>query len=432
VAAREKRKSAIWALGRIGPDAKDAVPVLREALPILGSPQFRATVAEALGGIGMGARAAVPALAAMVRDQEEDSSVRESAAKAIVKIDPEFAAKNAIETAWLSVRLGKIPSVKLLPRPAITEERKKQIRSLIRKLAETDHPDYGISATVYGYAFTPLPEQAHAAAGLIIDHKLKPSEAFRRLVEIGPEALPFLLEALEDTTPTKLTVKRFGAFVGGLGFENELDGNPLNRLEQRALAQKQQQDTAEDDWYAELPELYTVKVGDVCFVAVGQIVGRDYLAVHYVPTLSIVVYSPTRDKYLREQVRAIWSDPNPAKKVLESLLTDYATEGIYNGKTMNGWDQGSRFQVRAATRLLYYYPREAAPFIAARLRSFDVKKAADLDRREVKNGVRTDEFIKAISWSAAPEIQDALADIAKRTDDPDIKAALPQRQKRGG
>jgi hypothetical protein len=42
----------------------------------------------------------------------------------------------------------------------------------------------------------------------------------------------------------------------------------------------------------------------------------------------------------------------------------------------------------------------------------------------VKNGVITDDFIKAVAWCEAPDIREALADIARRTDDPAIKKVL--------
>ncbi|HKB36347.1 MAG TPA: hypothetical protein VKD72_07835, partial [Gemmataceae bacterium] len=99
---------------------------------------------------------------------------------------------------------------------------------------------------------------------------------------------------------------------------------------------------------------------------------------------------------------------------------------------LDGWDEGSDFQIQAALRLLYYFPQETAPLIATRLRSFDVQKAGDSAwrKREVKNGVRTADFIKAVSWCKAPPIKDALADIARRTNDPDIKAELPKQRGR--
>jgi hypothetical protein len=133
---------------------------------------------------------------------------------------------------------------------------------------------------------------------------------------------------------------------------------------------------------------------------------------------------------MRERVRAIWSSQEPAKKLLDSLLVDYATEGRFHGKSLDQWDEGSKIQVGAAMRLLYYFPKESAPLIAARLRSLDVQDADDSDnriRREVKNGVRTADFIKAVAWCTEPEIQKALDDIDKRTDDEIIKEALKNR-----
>jgi hypothetical protein len=72
-------------------------------------------------------------------------------------------------------------------------------------------------------------------------------------------------------------------------------------------------------------------------------------------------------KELRERVCALWSSKDPAKKLLDSLLLDYATEGRFNGKSLDGWDEESNYQIEAAVRLLYYFPKETAPLIAARL-----------------------------------------------------------------
>src|SRR5439155_19577965 len=142
---------------------------------------------------------------------------------------------------------------------------------------------------------------------------------------------------------------------------------------------------------------------DLCFVAIGQIVGRPYHAIHdYSVSFfsSTRINSPVQSNRLREQVRAIWSSQDRPKKLLDSLLLDYVTEGKFNGKSLEGWDEGSNRQVDAAVRLLYYFPKETTPLITARLRSFSVEAADSDDRikREVKNGVRTAEFIKAVCW----------------------------------
>jgi hypothetical protein len=179
----------------------------------------------------------------------------------------------------------------------------------------------------------------------------------------------------------------------------------------------------------------------VCLVAVGQIVGRPYRAVCSRPTAGIVVNSPTHDKELRARVRALWASKDPAQKLLDSLLTDYTTEAVYKEGKLEKLTVASGLQCGAALRLLSYFPKEAAPVIAARLRSFDVRDPAgpgfqddrkgwlgQLDRwreREAANGVRTDDFLKAVSWSKEAAIQEALADIGRRSDDRKIQEALP-------
>lgn len=408
--------AAIFALGKIGPDAKAAVPLLIQAFNHE-RPEVGWAAAEALVAIGPEAKAAIPALTAIVREQKA-GPWHDAAALALAKIDPKLAASKKFGLPTDTIRLGKIPSLKLAPRVALTQEREKYIKSLIAKLADVKDPDFGLSATLTGQAFAPLPGHYALHSGLLTNHGLKTADAFRSLVALGPDALPFLLEALEDGTPTKLTVTRRGL----MGFGAYIEGNPLNEWETRVLTKSWTYEGKEDE-----PDLYSVKVGDVCFVAIGQIVGRQYLAVRYVPSAIILINSPVESDELRERVRAVWSSKDPARRLLESLLIDYATEGIYNGESLDGWADGSERQIAAAMRLLYYFPKEASPLISARLRSLEVRsRASDYDwaKREVKNGVRTADFIKAVAWSQAPAIREALADIAKRTDDETIRKAL--------
>src|SRR5262249_4934277 len=235
--------AAVEALGRIGPDARAAVPVLMEALaapePYL---MFRYRVAKALGGIGPAAKAAVPALTAIARDRSDKSEVREAAAVAVMKIDPEFGIKQGMGSAYLDVRLGTVPALKLARRATLTEERKQHIKKLVAELAKVEDPDLGMSATLTGQGFAPLPERGRIEGGLVTDHRIKSAVALRRLVEIGPDALPFLLDALADKTPTKLKIKPRGI----TGFDTELSGNPLNPLERRILSEETAREDDED------------------------------------------------------------------------------------------------------------------------------------------------------------------------------------------
>jgi hypothetical protein len=331
------------------------------------------------------------------------------------------------DAPMFTVKLGKVPDLHLAPRSPVGEAQAKRIKSLIASLAMLDSPDFGLSTTLSGDAFSPVAGQTHTSLLLLTDHQVKPSEAVKALVSLGPDALPFLLDALNDKTPTKITVRHEG-FVGAMWYGDELRLSPVNPAEEttfKARAAGREDQRGKD----ERLKSYTVKVGDVCFVAVGQIVGRGYEAVRYKPTACIVINSPTHDAKLCADVRALWTSKDPARKLFDALLADYATEGIFNGESLDGWDIGSNLQCRAALRLLYYFPKETAPLIAARLDNLDVtrgKGANGYMRRDVANGVRAKDFIDAVAWCQEPAIKSSLAALFKRAEDVAfVLAALP-------
>jgi hypothetical protein len=75
-----------FGLSRLGPEARDAVPALGEAVRN-GEPLVRQNAALALGAIGPDARDAVPALTAALHDPEW--AVRRQAALSLGKIGPD-------------------------------------------------------------------------------------------------------------------------------------------------------------------------------------------------------------------------------------------------------------------------------------------------------------------------------------------------------
>jgi hypothetical protein len=205
--------------------------------------------------------------------------------------------------------------------------------------------------------------------------------------------MPFLLEALDDTRPTKLQIKPRGLLNSG--FPD--DGGP-----------------------------YTVKVGDICYVALGQIVGRPYQAVMYIPTGIIGINSPTQDPELAKEIRAEWSSNDHVQHLYKALLADYQTKPVFNGETLDGWHEGSDLQIGAAMRLLYYFPRQSGPMIADRLDRLNVEATDDVIKREVANGVLAEDFIRAVAWCNEPAVREALLRIFQRTTEPSILlAALP-------
>ena len=82
------RRSIVEALGRIGPEAKEAVPLIVRSLKDDYDPNVRVAAAEALGEIGSEATEAVSALVEALEDY--DSEVGQRAAKALKKIKGEF------------------------------------------------------------------------------------------------------------------------------------------------------------------------------------------------------------------------------------------------------------------------------------------------------------------------------------------------------
>ena len=81
------RRYAASALGRIGPAAKEAVPVLVLALKNDKDKLVREYAAYALGGIGPAAKEAVTALTDALTD--EDANVHDAAKYALEKIKAE-------------------------------------------------------------------------------------------------------------------------------------------------------------------------------------------------------------------------------------------------------------------------------------------------------------------------------------------------------
>ena len=192
-------------------------------------------------------------------------------------------------------------------------------------------------------------------------------------------------------------------------FGHEIWGNSANQHEAKVLANKRKDEFGGGDKFE---TKYTVKVGDICFVAIGQITNRPYNAVCCHPTACIVINSTVRDETLASEVRDIWGESDYQQKLLDSLLTDFCTQWQYRRDYL---------QTGAAIRLAYYFPEEAGDLIASRFRSLGVT-SADWERQMKTNGY----FIQGAAWSVDPRIRAELLGIFKKTKEPEILlAALP-------
>ncbi|MCW3055249.1 MAG: hypothetical protein JWN14_4419 [Chthonomonadales bacterium] len=335
-----------------------------------------------------------------------------------------------------TVTVLNLPHIILPLRAPDSPETAEPIKNLISRLVETNKPDLGFAQTMTGFAESDEPGSERNGEGFALGKPdLRKSSPFLELVHLGPKAIPYLLASLDDKTPTKLTITHVGV-DGEPSYGRALQGNPGNHAEMVALGDIPLYNFP--SFRGGGPKNYTVTRGDVCFVILGQIVSRRYSVVQYKPGSGSVIYnSPTHDPVLAKTVRDIWNSPNPEQRLLDSLLVDYSSHGIPHKPdySLEDWYYGSRFQVAAILRLLCYFPDQTAPMISDRLRKLKVSDTSstkhpndgpwpdDWYRREVANGARTDELIKASAWCSRSNVRSAIAGLFMKTEDPEIGLA---------
>jgi hypothetical protein len=319
------------------------------------------------------------------------------------------------------VTIGTLPHLE--PRASRRAGPKERVRleKAIERLADVDSLDPAVFA-VGGPA--PVP----AGALLLGPAFASPLHEFLRA---GPTAVPRLLACLDDRTPTRSQIERTRNW-GGIQFGGELSGNPANPSERRAM------DHAKTGIGAGRPSLfqvYRLTVGDLCFGALGQIVGRDYQAVRNDPrkTYGLLIQSPSYDSGLARDLRDIWSSADPDQHLLRSLLRDYATVPVPGPTAEQALAETSVLQAEAAFRLLYYFPRESAPLIARRIRGLNFANRDDIDTalaRDVKEGIRVADFLEAVAWCRDPVVVRALAEVERQAIDPNILNAIARGRRR--
>lgn len=332
--------------------------------------------------------------------------------------------------------LAPIPKVFLKPRPPISTQKTEQFQQWIQELAQVSKLPRSLLVTVAPTVFCPLGAASTGIRSLHLEEPNSYPEEITRLVAAGPDAMPLLLKYLDNTTPTKRTLRAVGFAL----FNRDRPRNQSEVAEiiqqERILFPANRLNPIEWKWYGLLSALdrhrrntipeYTLTIGDICFVIIGQIVGRAYTSAPGAGGY-IEVGSPVRNARCREVLEFVWGSPNPHRRLLDSLLIDYCSRGSQKeGASEDEYTRGF-VQIAAVQRLLYYFEKECAPMVAARLRSLDVRKRKVLDdyiKREAQNATDTARFIASVTWCSHPEIQRVLASIAQRTDDSEIKEAL--------
>jgi len=235
----------------------------------------------------------------------------------------------------------------------------KSVGELIDDLVNIDAQSTGLHSTLLLSADTFIAEDAadHVEGGVLGSVAPKRFPQMVELVRRGASALPSLIEHLGDKRTTKLTVGSYSprsiAYVPGSFFfmmqyfGDEYDPRAGPTLFQRKLAEVGDRDKIMQQFEHAFEDPYTVKVGDVCYFLIGQIVNRRLIPVRYQPSAILVVNSPIEAPVLVEEVKRDWGDVDSDKLMLSLLADQHADR----------WT--------ALSRLRFYYPAEYERQIAA-------------------------------------------------------------------
>jgi hypothetical protein len=213
--------------------------------------------------------------------------------------------------------------------------------ALVDRLMEESAEGIGSQTTSWASGFLAIDEEPRLGGGMLGVAKPKASPVMQELVRRGVAALPVLIDHLSDARPTKLIV---GDGFTGKWFSDEYDsrfGDPKKQPPGVNLADRVDLGRSFDR--------YTLKVGDLCYVAVGQIVNRGLLATRYQPSLCLVVNSPVQTPALAAAVKADWGGLTPEEH--ERSLRQDALDLAYGAAS------------NALVRLLYYYPRSGEALV---------------------------------------------------------------------
>ena len=237
----------------------------------------------------------------------------------------------------------------------------KSVAQLIDDLTQIDSQAPGIDSAAIYQGFIADDAPGSFLVGVLGVAPPKAPPKMLELVRLGPVALPELLKHLDDKRPTKLQVgnddspgssHQVGVDAFSFSFfSDEYDPRSPHWFDQEVLTSGPR--PMEKDFHGR----YTVKVGDVCYVLIGQIVNRHLLAVRYQPSGGLVVNSPIEAPALAERVRSDWGNVD-AEILRASLLADI--HAANQPRRISRADYTRRFVNPALERLRLYFPETYA------------------------------------------------------------------------
>lgn len=221
--------------------------------------------------------------------------------------------------------------------------------SLIETLVHENKQGFGYSCSFNGSLFSPFKMyELHSGASKATNAPVH-SDTIEAIVRVGLPAVPSLLNHLDDSRITAI-----GKVTGHewINYSARYDTGPSG------------ENGLFDDIDAFRNLAHSVTVGDLCFVALGQIVNRNYQAIRFQPTGGVIVNSPTALDEVRSRLRREWSELT-LESHREGLIRDFKNP-----------DSRSR-RIGAYYRLALFYPDVLGNLVVAELSVLDI----DVDRK---------------------------------------------------
>jgi hypothetical protein len=186
---------------------------------------------------------------------------------------------------------------------------KMTVEQLIDALGDDSQQGIGTHATAWASGFIGNDEQPRFEVGVLGSRRPVTSQAMRELVRRGPAALPELLKHVDDPRCTGLLVGgKNRSILSVIYHSDEYDArfaDPKKQPENVNLTEERDPDGRRKRPIRDVSE-HTVRIGDLCYVAIGQIVNRQLYVLRYQPTAILVINSPVETPALAAAVRKDW------------------------------------------------------------------------------------------------------------------------------
>ena len=218
----------------------------------------------------------------------------------------------------------------------------KETEQLIDQLIGISEPGFGYSVYFAGEEFLPFEDTGQMGTLVLGVSRATRSESLRKIVTKGADAVPVLLKHIGDTRTIKMKPVRGMMWMD---FPDEYDFNYRTRKIPPKGVNRDSFGNGSDQ-----PADHAITVGDICFVALGQIVNRHFSATRYQPTGGLMVNSPTYSKSLRQVILQDWSGLT-RKRHKDLLIEDFTNP-----------DHDER-RIGAYLRLACYYPDTVDPLV---------------------------------------------------------------------